>query len=211
MKKASILLFILFLTHSVHAHYGHAKNFSFARNGKENGTATIKKSPASYIGFSSGINNSAGLIGLDFNAPLAKNVTLDAGIGPSTWGNKLFVGSKYYLKSRQRGFAFGGGVTFSSGQENRTARLETISGRERVTLTLKPQMNIFAGAYHYWTLGNKNNRFFTGVGWSVPVTHCRFTQVYGTPLSERGKTMEKRRAPGGLMLSLGFSFAISRR
>ncbi len=173
-------------------------------------TQPVPKAPVCFIGFGSGINNSAGILGLEFNLSLAKHVTLDAGVGPSTWGNKLFIGSKYYLRSPQRGFAFGGGFTFNSGQENRTAKLETINGPQRVTLTLKPQLNAFAAAYKYWRLGKRNNRFYTGLGWSAPVMHHHIKEVYGSPLSQKGRDRENKRSPGGLMLCFGFSFALYR-
>ena len=211
MKRIFLLLIVLLSVTFAHAHKASIKT-ALHKVADTNTKKVFNKKPSSYLGFSSGINNSAGVLGLDFNIPLSRVVTLDAGVGPSTWGNKLFIGSKYYLKSPQRGFAFGGGFTFSSGQENRTARLETVNGRQRVTLTLKPQMNFFAGAYHYWTLGKRNNRFYSGLGWSAPIIERgRFTQVIGPPLTERGKRMEKFRCPGGLVLCFGFSFAIYRR
>ncbi len=167
------------------------------------------KPPVCYIGTSTGMNNPTGVLGLDFNIRLADKVTLDAGAGVSTWGNKLFVGSKYYLKPFQRGFAFGGGLTFNSGQDNRTARLETVNGRQRVTLMLKPQANIYVAAYRYWNLGRRYNRFFVDLGWSVPLLTHRYEELHGSPpLTAKGRQREEMRAPGGLMFGAGFSFAL---
>ena len=166
------------------------------------------KPPGCYIETSTGINNPSGVLGLDFNICLAKHVTLDAGIGTSTWGNKLFVGSKYYLKSPHRGFAFGGGLTFNSGQENRDARAQTINGKVPVVITFKAQPNVFVAAYHYWTLGRKYNRFFTELGWSVPLHSPQIHEVSGPPLTQDGRNRMDLRAPGGLMIGFGFSFAL---
>ncbi len=205
MKKSLLCFSVLLLSLCANAriNYTHLKLLSVKPL-----EPVVHKSPICYIGFGSGINNSAGILGLEFNLSLAKHVTLDAGVGPSTWGNKLFIGSKYYLRSPQRGYAFGGGFSFSSGQENRTAKLETINGPQRVTLTLKPQLNAFAAAYKYWRLGKRNNRVYTGLGWSAPVMHHHIKEVYGSPLSQRGRDRENRRSPGGLMLCFGFSFAL---
>ncbi len=169
------------------------------------------KPPVCYIGLSGGSNNPAGIIGFDINIPLSSYVTLDGGTGPSTWGNKLYVGSKFYLRPQQRGWAFAGGLTFSSGVENMKKRLETINGRQEVTLSLKAQTNIYIGVYHYWTMGRRYNRFFVNFGGSVPLTSQHYHEIYGAPLTDRSHRFIDRMAPGGLMAGLGFSFSLYNR
>jgi hypothetical protein len=176
---------------------------------KESKKEYRSKPPVCYIGFSMGINNPSGALGFDVNIPLTKNVTLDGGAGTSTWGNKLYVGGKYYLRAPQRGFAFGGGLTFNSGADNFKSRLETAYGnRQMVTLNLKSQTNIFLGAYHYWTLGRNQNRFYLELGRSIPLTGVHFEQINGNPITENSRKAVNILAPGGFMGGFGFSFAL---
>ncbi len=178
------------------------------QKGKKHKREKPAKPPVFYIETSTGVNNPSGLLGLDFNVCLASCVTLDAGIGTSTWGNKLFLGSKYYLKSPQRGFAFGGGFTFNSGQENRQVNTETVNGKAPVSVSFKSQPNAFLAAYHYWTLGRRYNRFYTMLGWSVPMHSPHIAQVSGPAITQSGRDHLERRAPGGLIVGFGFSFSL---
>lgn len=164
--------------------------------------------PAIYLGLSAGMNNAPGFVGFDLNIPVSRHVSADAGMGASTWGNKLFFGAKYYLKPHCRGWAFGGGTTFNSGQENRKMKLETVNGRENVTLQLKPQSNAYLAAYHYWTLGRRHNRFYLEAGSSIPLHECHYQVVYGDQLTNRSDDRVKKFCPGGLMAGAGFSFSI---
>ena len=165
--------------------------------------------PVCYIGFGGGLNNPCGIFGFDFNIALAPHVTLDAGAGTSTWGNKLYVGSKYYLDEPQRGWAFGGGLTFNSGIENMKLKdMETVNGKREVILNLKPQTNIYVAASKYWKLGRRNNRFFLTMGYSVPMKTVKYQQTFGPELTDTGERVIKTLAPGGLMFGWGFSFAL---
>lgn len=200
------LLFLLFYLSSMITASGQQDNKK-ASNKKEYRSTP----PVCYIGFSMGIDNPCGALGFDVNIPLTKTVTLDGGAGTSTWGNKLYVGAKYYLRSPQRGFAFGGGFTFNSGADNVKARLETVyNGRQNVTLSLKSQTNIFLGVYHYWTLGRNNNRFYLELGRSVPLSGIHYEQlnVYGNPINQNSRNIIEMKAPGGFMAGFGFSFAL---
>src|ERR1700749_4395313 len=64
--------------------------------------------PFSYIGFSTGFNKPAGDAGFNFDIPISTYVTIGAGGGFSTWGNKFHLEGKYFLKPYQRGWALGG-------------------------------------------------------------------------------------------------------
>ncbi len=174
------------------------------------------KTPACYIGLSTGIDNPSGYFGLDFNIRLGKYITLDVGAGPGTWGNKLYLGGKYYLKENQQGWALSGGFTFSSGQETLNLRLPTINNTtERVALTLKPENNAFIAAYHYWKLGRKHNRFFVDFGKSIALHPEHFHQKNGDPLTDEARQRVRNLCPGeflgGLMAGTGFSFALYRK
>ena len=211
------LLTVLFLLHYLPCGAQSALTPPFEGTDKKHKRSHEKpaKPPICYLGISSGINNPPGVFGIDFNICIAKYVTLDGGAGTSTWGNKLYVGSKYYLKPTQRGWAFGGGLTFNSGQVNRKFNIETINGRQQVTLDLKPQTNAFIAAYHYWTLGHKYNRFYVDFGKSVTLSSHHFKEVYGPPLTSRSNDRIDALSPGGflggLMAGFGFSFSLYRK
>src|ERR1700749_1816190 len=83
-----------------------------------------KSCPVFYFTTGSGINNNTGLLGVSFDKPVAKSVSVAGGIGISSWGYKFYVGSTYYLKPCHRGFAFGGGLTYNTGLHNYQSDME---------------------------------------------------------------------------------------
>lgn len=175
------------------------------------------KPPVCYLDLSTGINNPSGFLGVDFNICLSNYVTLDGGVGAGTWGNKLFVGAKYYLKAGDRAWAVGGGFSYSSGEENVNLNLNTVNGdKEKVSLSLKSQDDAFIAIYHYWTLGKKYNRFYVDAGKAVDLHTPRFHEDPGYPqLTSDAIQKVKRMAPGdfagGIMVGLGFSFGLYRK
>ena len=210
--KRYLLLFIAFMLHIA----AQATNADTTLPQTVTRHKRPSKPPVCYLGLSTGINNSPGIFGVDFNIALGKYVTLDAGAGPSTWGNKLYVGAKYYLKEAHRNWAVGGGLTYNSGVENVNLKLNTVYGyKEKVALSLKPEDNAFVAIYHYWTLGHKYNRFFVDLGKSVALHPPHFHETYGDPLTDQAKQSVKRLAPGnfigGMMLGVGVSFGLYRK
>jgi len=166
--------------------------------------------PAIYIGTSSGINNNTGYIGGSIDFPIAKFFSVEGGIGTSTWGIKVSAMGKYYLSPCQRGWAFGVGVTHSTGLQNfEDKNLETVNGTEDVTLNLNPQTNICLAAFYYWNLGRRYNRFYLEAGWSVPLsTGNKFDQLTGDPLTNNSVNALNLISPGGLIIAAGFSFGV---
>ncbi len=175
------------------------------------------KPPVCYIGLSTGIDNPAGVVGLDFNIRVANYITVDVGAGPGTWGNKLYLGGKYYLKEAHRGWALAGGFTFSSGEENVKLNLYTLNNntKEKIALSLKPEDNAFIAVYHYWNLGKKYNRFFVDFGKSIALHPPHYHEIYGDPLSDEGKQRVRNLSPGeflgGIMLGVGVNFGLYRK
>jgi hypothetical protein len=176
-----------------------------------------EKHPVCYLGVSTGICNPAGVIGFDFNIALSKFVTLDMGTGKSTWGNKLFVGSKYYLKPAHRGWAMGGGLTFNSGEENMNIRTSPpgSNAKEKAVVQLSPKTCAYVAGYRYWNLGRKHNRFYVEAGKSVGLNNTHFKEKYGPQLDNRALDRLRALAPGGflngIILGTGFSFGLYRR
>jgi len=166
--------------------------------------------PNFYIGVSTGLNNNIGLLGICFDVPVGKNYSVDGGVGISTWGYKFAASGKYYLQPCQRGWAFGAGVTYSTGLQNTQQNLENTNNvTEEVGLNLHPQTNIFLAAYRYWNLGQKYNRVYLELGWSAPLTSgSRFDQVSGEPINATSVSTMNLLSPGGLIIGFGFSFGV---
>jgi hypothetical protein len=189
---------------------------SFAQDGTEK--AHYKKSkkeytgrpPVLYINTSTGINNNTGLVGVGIDVPVGQKLLLGAGAGISTWGDKIYIGGKYFLRPGHTGWAFGGGVTHNTGLTNFTDNLETVYGNtEQVTLNLNAQTNVFLAAYRYWSIGRKRiNKFYLELGWSVPLTGDRFDQTDGDPISSNSTATMNLLSPGGIIVGAGFSFGV---
>ena len=170
------------------------------------------KCPIVYLNVSTGLNNNGGIIGVGVDIAVAKKVSLDAGVGIGTWGEKFYIGGKYYLKPCQRGWAFGGGLTYATGMSNFNDNLETVDGNtEPVTLNLLPQTNVFIAAYKYWNLGKRYNRIYLEMGWSVALSGAKIQQTAGTPIDQTSEFATSFIAPGGLIAAAGFSFGMPRK
>ncbi len=162
-----------------------------------------------YVGTSTGVNNNTGFGGLDFDIPIEKKVSVDIGAGYSTWGYKLHIGGKYYLQPCHRGWAFGTGITYNTGLNGYEHDKATVAGTERVRLNLHSISNVLFAVYHYWSLGRRYNRFFTELGWSVPLTtNNMFDEIYGDPLTSKSVKEIKQMSPGGPIAGVGISFSI---
>lgn len=166
--------------------------------------------PSLYITTSTGLNNNTGILGFSLDVPVGKHISLDAGPGIGSWGFKLYAGAKYYLDSCQRGWAFGTGITYSTGVSNLHQNLPTVDGNtEAVILNENAQANILFAAYKYWTLGKRYNRFYLELGWSVKVTSCdKFNQISGTPITSDAASVINLIAPGGPIAAVGLSFGV---
>jgi len=161
-----------------------------------------------YLGFSTGIDNPAGLIGLDIDGPVSKHISLNGGIGKGTWGFKVYGGMRYYFGSCYKGFALGAGAAYSMGQ-NMTANMETIyATTETVTFKQDPQVNAFGAAYYFWKLGRRNNRMFAAAGYAARIGDFSYTQTSGNPISSTSASVMRLIAPGGPMIGIGFLFAL---
>ena len=165
--------------------------------------------PALYITTGTGINNNTGLLGFSFDVPLHDHVSIDGGVGASSWNSKVYAGVKYYLKPHQRGYAFGTGLTYCTGLYYDQHDLNTIWGNESIAYNKNPQTNILFAAYRYWTMGRKYNRFYVELGWSVALTGGdKITQLTGDPITSNAHNNLVFWAPGGLILAAGFSFGV---
>jgi hypothetical protein len=161
-----------------------------------------------YITVSTGINNNTGVVGVGLEVPVTKQLSVEGGVGASTWGTKVYGGGKYYLRPGHRGWAFGAGITYNSGIATFNETLATINDdNEPVTLDLKPQVNLFLAAYQYFRLGRGNNRFYLEYGFSVPMSGGdKFDQTGGTEITSSSASAVRFLSPGGIIVAAGFSF-----
>ena len=165
--------------------------------------------PRAYLGIGTGINNSIGILGLACDIRVAPFVSIEEGLGISTWGPKFSIAGKYYLKPCNNGWAFGAGMSHNLGIKHFHNTMETIYSRsENVILTLHPVTNLFLAAYNYVRLGNGNSRFYTTFGYSVPLGAKSFEQVRGHPITRHSERVMKFLTPGGIVFGMGFSFAL---
>lgn len=211
MKKLSLITFIFLFA----GQYLYAQKDTYVEYKTPEKTAGKNKkashfNPAkcrkAYVGLSMGINNPSGFLGFDIDIPIVPNFSIGAGIGSSTWGTKVYIDGKYYMKPCHRGWAFGIGVTHNAGMNNFMTNLETIYGTEQVTVDLLGETNAFLGAYYFWTIGRRYNRFYLEAGYSARFSSVQYTEVSGDPLDNNGQRVLQILSPGGLMIGAGFSF-----
>jgi len=163
-----------------------------------------------YLGPSVGVNNEAGLIGLNLDLPLDR-ISIGAGIGISSWGTKAFGEVKYFFKPCHRGWAVGVGLTHNSGLSQSTLNLETTNStpnKENVTLNTNPETNAFLAAYRFWNVGKGKTRCYLELGWSVPFSTASYTVTSGQTLVPLSDQTVKAISPGGLIVAFGFSFGL---
>lgn len=179
---------------------------------RTNGTNDTKKEKpaghsAAYFILTAGINNNPGLFGLGVEVPVAKQVSLEAGLGLSSWGNKFYFCGKYYLRPDLKGWAFGPGISYCTGFKQLDVNLETNhSTSEVVTMHADPQTNLFVAAYRSWSLGRNYNRIYLELGWSFALAEPSFYQMSGYPITENSRKVMRTISPGGLIVAAGFSF-----
>lgn len=162
--------------------------------------------PTFYLGVSTGLENPAGLLAFNIEAPI-KNFSVAGGAGLSSWGWKVFAEGRHYFSPCNRGWALGVGVSHNTGLNDFTTEMETIAGRRDVRVDLKPQTNVFLSGYHFFNLGRRN-RFYIQGGYSIRLKEDVYSLEAGPMLDDDGETMMKILAPGGVILAVGFSFAI---
>jgi hypothetical protein len=173
-----------------------------------------RKAPSyqiAYLGFSGGINNPVGLLGLQLDLAFSPQASINTGIGISSWGYKAALEGRYYFKPCNRGWAAAFGLTYSTGGKAvKLNNIETSMGNNTVVVDMSQQANLMISAYHFFNLGMRGtNRFHLQLGYSIPLTEPRFTtqyNYYAPSPTEKGRNTIRALAPGGIILGLGFSF-----
>lgn len=162
-----------------------------------------------YIGVSSGINNSVGLVGVNFDVPIVDHFSLGTGVGLSSWGYKSFVEGRYYFGECHRGWALGVGATYNTGINDIATTLPTVyQGETDVLMDWEPVPAAFFSAYHFFNLGRAGHRFHLQLGWSQRFDDEPYTVKSNHILSSDAKTVMGLLAPGGIIFGFGFTFGI---
>jgi len=165
--------------------------------------------PKAFIGLSTGLDNMVGLLGVQLDVVVVDKLTVGGGIGLSSWGYKYAVNLKFYPEGLYKYF-FKTGYSQNSGLEEFETELELESGAtEPVMMDLKPVGNLFFTAGWAWKMG-KRNRFFLEGGYAFPLNTDNYYELYddNIRLSEMSEQVLRIMRPGGLVVCLGFNFAI---
>ena len=166
-------------------------------------------SPRTYIGFSTGINNMVGILGITLDQEVNKNFTMGVGIGLSTWGYKWELNVQYYPKGWP-GLYIKGGYSRNTGLVGFETEMELDNGSNQyVMMDLEPVGNIFFTAGHAWKLGKKNKFYLEG-GYALPLVTDDYYSLCDNSvnLSSTSEQVMRILRPGGLVVAIGFNISL---
>ena len=162
--------------------------------------------------FELGWNGYTGL-GARVDYRLIDNFGINAGAGVGLWGYRFSGALRYYLEY-PFGLAFSIGAAYNTGLKSYTYSYETEnkSGnkiKEDVNFTCKPVTTINATLLYFWRV-NGNNRLYieAGYAYAMQKTKYTYTTASGNSLTTDSKNTEDIIAPGGIILTIGYAFAI---
>ena len=167
--------------------------------------------PNFFLGFSTGINNYAGLFSITGEYAFAKPVSVYGGLGIGTWGTKTSIGLRYYLDYPQE-WSFNVSYSHCSGLDELEIDMEEEfvegqSGKEKVDFKLKSINTVNLSATKHWMIGKRKvNRIHLEIGYAIPTA----TERYDTSveLTSKGKTFMRMMEPGGIIIGTGITFGL---
>lgn len=177
--------------------------------GKSNNETTGLGGSKIYLGLNTGLENPNGLFGVSIDFSPVQKVSIAAGVGSGSWGTKSFVEIRRYLGERCLGWAGALAFTHSSGVRNISLNANTVWGDRTVVFDFYPVNTVSFGMYRFMHVGRRSNRFSYSIGYSVRLTNDLYNIKSGDVLSDRGESVMKVMAPGGLMFGLGYYFDVS--
>lgn len=154
-----------------------------------------------FLGFSGGINNCAGLIGICAEVNAMPKVFLKFGAGIGSWGTKI-TGGLRIGKECTKGWSWGISYSYCSGLVD----FKTTDNGNDVTMDLEPASALNFTATHTWLVGRKNH-IFLDLGYSILAEEGSINVKKGY-LSDNGKKAISAIQPGGLILGVGFLFGL---
>ncbi len=167
------------------------------------------ETPKLFFGLSSGINNSVGVLGLQMDAVIDKNMVLGVGIGLSSWGYKMAAYFQSYSGSPYK-FYGKGGLSWNSGLPDFEVELELKNGdMQDVMMDLNPVTNGILALGYAWKVGRRNKIYLEG-GYAINLKNKDYYTLIddSVELSSTSERVLRVLRPGGLIISLGFNFAI---
>ncbi len=196
MKKLLLTLLVATVTLTAYAQYGRRSS----------------DCPKFYIGLGTGLNNPAGLLGVNLDVPITSSFSLGAGGGLSSWGWKAYFEGRYYFGECNRGWAIGVGGTYNTGLSDALEVDQDPNniGIPSALVTLEPVPAVFLSGYRFFDVGKRGNRFYIQVGWSQRFDDKPYSSSPFRPLTTDGETVMRILSPGGVIVGLGFSFGVVR-
>jgi len=164
------------------------------------------------IGFSLGLNNPSGILGVRINSGISNNSMIDIGAGVGSWGYKLSSGI-ILMADKDKGLTPVLGLSYATGLEdlefkgadvkNNNSMPSVIEVKD-VTLNLKPAIAANIGAQ--WQFYSKSgNRGFLEFGYSFLMAGGGVeVKENGYSLTNEYENVIKFLRPGGLIL--GFTY-----
>jgi hypothetical protein len=165
-----------------------------------------------FIGFSTGFNNSAGIIGINAEQQIKNQLTAHGAIGIGTWGTKFTVGVRKY-KRYPIGGVFSASFSYATGIEEiePVIPVKNLATNAVIDTTVLMRLNPAAAlnlswAYHI-KVGKRSKMYFE-TGYSFPLSPNRqyriLTNGYGT--TQTSDVLMRFFQPSGPILAIGFLF-----
>jgi hypothetical protein len=166
-----------------------------------------------YLGFGTGINYPAGLLGASVEVQVAGGLSLYGALGLGSWGGKVGTGLRFYPDYPQK-FAFSLSYSYATGIDDVELELEQNyvsgsggSGTTPVQFRLLPASTINITALKHWLVGKqKKNRFGLEAGYAIPTSNDRYEAE--ALLTAEGRSFMKVLQPGGFVLGTTFSIGL---
>lgn len=140
------------------------------------------------------------------------SLSVNAGLGLGLWGQKLSAGLRYYM-NYPHGAAFGVGVSYNTGgkleMKMNTRDSSGVEQNETVEFNLRPVPVVNATVLYSWPAGKMGKMYLeAGYGFSLLRDHYSYSTDSGNELSGDSEDIMDAIQPGGVILSLGYAFAL---
>ncbi len=161
--------------------------------------------PTCYLGFSSGKDNMVGFLGTQVDLGVTKSFSVGGGIGISSWGLKYAVNLRL-SDDGLYGAYFKLGYSHNTGIEELEVALDSYNN---MIVNLEPIDNLFLTMGWVWKI-NEDNRLYAEIGYAWPTSEGDYYTIVNDnyQLSDSQKKAMKWLKPGGLVIAVGFNFAI---
>ena len=177
-----------------------------AENGQQ--TQTINNW---YLATEIGWNGYVGLGGR-FDWQFMPHFSLNAGLGfARLWYWRASLALRFYLKYPY-GFAISTGLAYNGGFQGFETNSETVDNagnvsEQQVRYDLHPVTTYNTSILYAWKMG-RHNKLYVELGYSFRLRQDTYTLISQHTLTDTEKNFMNFMAPGGALLSLGYSFAI---